>query len=836
MRTLSATLAAIVLFCSCASGQLISDPWLRGASSVAVNDDATAVFTNPGALGLYDETSMYSALSMAGEDVSAVRVGVKLGPFGLGYHREYLWEPLEDAGVHPSTDAVDTYVLGLAFGDPGSFSFGVGYRWLRAQYGENEKAETWDAGLVYRPTDYLSIGGVLRNISEPRFGGGILEAADEDCDPCGTRMTYAAGVAVRPIGNRLTLMADASLPRDEDIDRAVYTLGAEAEVMDGLVLRGSIQTYPEGDDRDEESSVGLWFNTTHVGAGASMRTFEPSADEIVTYAFGSSDERMRSVIKPQGLVAEVEVSGPLSDVDPGWSLLGEPATSAQRRIADIRRAAKDSSVGCLLLRIRRIESGFLGGPSALAEEIRNEIVRARTDRGKKVLAYLEYGASSPEYFIASAADVIMMDPVAVIMGISNYTTIMRYTGTSEKVGIEWDYLSAGKYKSTFHSIGPGPLTDEQRSEVQSLVDDIYGRIADAIVEGRGLPREVAEPLCDGRPFSAPEAVEVGLADSLASWEDAKAAATRLAGATPPDDPEDAATVDVSSWRDKAYDWKRGPTIAIVGAYGGIGVGKGGHDPLLGGQSIGSETLVQQLRRARKDPRVKAVILRIDSGGGDALASDIIWRETVKVAAEKPFIVSMADIAGSGGYHIACAAERVFVDPLTITGSIGVATMKPSLGPLYDKIDATHETFKRGKYADLWSATRRATDEEIAMGQDLIDWFYDDFVEKVASGRRLPEERVRELAQGRVYTGSQAVPIGLADELGGLSEAIDYACAKIGTERERARLALYREGTSLLDQLFARVSAKLRLWRMLDLGGGDPQDLVQYRMTSDIIGN
>lgn len=837
MRTLLVAAAAVVVLCPLAGAQSVSDPWLRGASSVALNDDATSVFVNPAGLGLYDdESGTYSALSMAGEDVSGVRVGVKMGALGLGFNREYLWRPAEDSGLRPGDDAVDTYVLGMAFGDPRKWSLGVGHRWLRSQFGDREEATTWDVGLMVRPTNYVSIGAVVRNLSEPAFGPGVLEPSrDGDC-ACGTRAVYSAGVAVRPMGNRLTLMADASLPRDADVEDAVFTAGIETEVMDGLRLRGSILTYPEGDDRDDEVSVGLWFNTTHAGAGASLRTFDPAVEDIMTYGISTSTERLRTVVKGQNGVAEIEIGGALSDGDGGWSLLGDSTTSVRRITRDIRKAAEDGSIECILLRVRPVAPGFLGGPSALAQEVRDEVARAREKHGKKVLAYLEYGATAADYHIASAADVIMMNPTAIVEGISNFTTVMRYTGTTEKIGIEWDYMSAGKYKSTFHSIGAGPLTDEQRVEVQSLVDDVYAEIVDAVAEGRGLTREQAETACDGRMFYGPQAIEAGLVDSLAFWDEAKAAAVRLAGGTPPEEPDGIATQSVSGWRDKAYDWNRGPVIAVVGAYGGIDVGKGGHDPLWGGESIGSETLVAALARARRDPRVKAVVLRIDSGGGSALASDIIWKETMRVAEKKPLIVSMADVAGSGGYFIACAAERIFVDPLTITGSIGVVGMKPSFAGLYEKIDATHETFKRGKYADMWSTTRRATDEELALAQEIIDWHYDEFVAKVAAGRKLTEERVREIAEGRVYTGNQAVGIGLADGIGGLSEALDYACERVGVDRDHATIAYFRESPSFFDHLLKQASAKLGLSRLFDLGATEPQDLVQFRMTTDVPGN
>ena len=268
-------------------------------------------------------------------------------------------------------------------------------------------------------------------------------------------------------------------------------------------------------------------------------------------------------------------------------------------------------------------------------------------------------------------------------------------------------------------------------------------------------------------------------------------------------------MDVSNWRDRDYDWGAQPVIAVVGAYGGIQEGKGGTDPLRGGQSIGSETLVKALRAARKNPSVDAVVLRVDSGGGSGLASDIIWYETVKLAAEKPLIVSMGDMAASGGYYIAIEGEKIFVEPLTITGSIGVVGRMPVYAELYDKIDATHETFKRGEHADQFSPMRKLSDEERAMAEEVIEWFYDDFIEKTAESRGMSEDRLRELAQGRVYMGSQALENGLVDERGGLSAAIDYACEKVGVEREDARLVYYREGHSLMDEFLGGAAGEAR---------------------------
>lgn len=838
MRAYGTVVVITLLLATSAHADIGAETWVRGASSVALNDDATAIFLNPAGLGMYRESGLFSSISMSGESVSAISIASKHGVFGVGYRRDYLWEPCSQCGgaLHPGSEALDTYAVGVALGSPRNFAVGFDYRWLRPRCDELDNAGTWDVGVMYRPFDFLSLGGAVRNISEADLGSeGVVEARRGVPGRTGgtgtSRLTYVAGAAVRPFGNRLTLTGDWALDRGQAFEDAVYSVGVETEPLDGIVLRGSVRSYPgDGGERDEETSLGLWINTTHVGGGVSYRTFEPGANDVITYELGMSEERMRSILAFPGGIAEIRVEGPLADASPGWSLLRRPRKSAQRIIRDIRTAAKDPSVSAILLRIEPLGRSFLGAPSALVQEIRNEVVKARRENGVRVVAFLEYGAGTQEYFLATAADRIVITESSGLDGIGNYVNVMRYTGTTEKLGIEWDYISAGKYKSTFHSIGAGPLTDEQREEVQSLIDDGYEEILKAVMDGRGLSRGEAESLCDGRIFMSPQALDAGLVDEIGFYEDAKAAALELAGGDVPDNPEEITTLDVSPWRAKAYDWTYGPRIAVVGAYGNIGVGRGGHDPIWGGSSIGSETLVEELRRARKDPSVKAVILRIDSGGGSALASDIIWNETLKVAREKPFIVSMADIAGSGGYYIAMAAERIFVDPLTITGSIGVVGMKPVLGPMYEKIDATHETFKRGEHSDMWSTSRHATPEEYEMAEHAIDWFYDEFVRKVASGRKMDVERVREVAEGRVYTGNQAVEVGLADELGGLSDAIDYACRRIGVERDRATVLFYREGRSLVDRLMSQVATGLGLYRLLDLGDGGLDELLGLRMT------
>ncbi|MCK4510480.1 S49 family peptidase, partial [bacterium] len=509
--TICVAVAIVVLAVLPAGADAYTDTWLRGASSVAVDDDATALFINPAGLGMYGDSGSYMSTSMVGKDVLGFSMAGKMGPAGFGYSRQNMWKSGDDpeAELRPSKNAVDVYYAGLGLGDGKSFSVGVDYRWFRPQFGEKRKTGTWDLGAMYRPSSFLSVGATVRNLSEPN----VLGAGTS-----GMRTTYVAGIAVRPVGDKLTLMADASFERSQDIADAIYTAGVKAEVADGVVLRGSLQSCSDGDSREQEFSAGLWFDLGRTGLGGTYRSHESADKDILSYGFTSSSKRQRTQFRASGKVAEIKVAGPLSDFRPGWSLLGTPRKSAQAVIRDIRKAGRDESVECILLNIKSVNGGFLGGPSALVQEIRDEIVRVRSEHGIPVVAFLEYGASVQEYFLASACDRIMVHPSTGIKGLGNYVTVNRYTGSTRKLGIEWDYISAGEYKSTFHSLGGPPLTDVQRAEVQELENVIYDELIAAVMEGRGLSRSAAESVCDGRIFIPDKAVDAGLIDDIGTYE------------------------------------------------------------------------------------------------------------------------------------------------------------------------------------------------------------------------------------------------------------------------------------------------------------------------------
>jgi protease-4 len=299
-----------------------------------------------------------------------------------------------------------------------------------------------------------------------------------------------------------------------------------------------------------------------------------------------------------------------------------------------------------------------------------------------------------------------------------------------------------------------------------------------IFKAREIPDEEMRQILKRGVSRPDEAKRLGLIDEVGYYEDAKLEIARLLNKV--EDPDKVATVSLRDRVYRRYSWVAPPKVAVLLASGSIVTGESRTDLLYGSQYMGSETLIRQLKSLAEDVSVKGVVLRIDSPGGDGLASDLIWREVNRFKESgKPLIASMSDVAASGGYFIACSADRIFADPTTITGSIGVFGGKAVLAGTYEKLGISPEVVKSAEHSDALSPTRKFTDDERKIFQDHIDYYYEDFVSKVAQGRNLAREDVFELAKGRVYTGIRAKELGLIDEVGTLEDAIDEAARRAG---------------------------------------------------------
>jgi len=305
-------------------------------------------------------------------------------------------------------------------------------------------------------------------------------------------------------------------------------------------------------------------------------------------------------------------------------------------------------------------------------------------------------------------------------------------------------------------------------------------------------------LADGRLFRPDELVTEHLVDTIGWEKDAKAELGKLAGERKPDK---LATTVISGRTYRTERWTPPPVVAIVGAYGDIMTGKSSRGIMRGSRTMGSATVVKQLKAASKHHGVRAIVFRVDSGGGSALASDEIVEEIRRIQREDklPVVISMGNVAGSGGYWVSMYGDAIFADPTTITGSIGVVWFKPVIERLYEKLGLTNETFKEGEHSDGMSWSRHLTDDEMKMLDGYIGEMYGLFVDKVAEGRHLSPERVREIGGGRVYLGTQALELKLVDQLGGLRDAVEFAAKKAGIEADY-RTAYFKAYPGFLENI------------------------------------
>jgi protease-4 len=473
---------------------------------------------------------------------------------------------------------------------------------------------------------------------------------------------------------------------------------------------------------------------------------------------------------PGEMVVSLRLAGPISEVtaeDPLAELMGDQATSLSNLRSVLNRAAEDDRVRGIRLRIDSIGGGF-----ATAQELRSLIARVGA-AGKWTAAYMdtagEFMPGNLVYYVASACDEVSMNPQGDLnlIGISSRTPFIR--GTFDKLDIQAEFPGRGDYKTARFMYTETEFTPEQEEMTGWLIDSLMEQMTVGIGDSRGMTAEEVRNLIDRAPFIGEESVETGLIDRLEDWGSFN---ERL------DEREPGATeIGVRAYLQKIPPVHRGPKIAVVTGVGAIMRGASGQsvNPLLGGEIMGSETIAKAFRDVGETPGVEAVVFRIDSPGGSAVASEIIRQEMVRVAAEVPVVVSMANVAGSGGYWITCGAQRIVAEPVTLTGSIGVyAGHLNTSGFWSDKLGVTYGRIDAGTNANIYGELENWTDEQRAIIDRMLDRIYDDFVGRVSASRGLTPEAVDAIGRGRVFTGVQALENGLVDVLGGFDEALAEA--------------------------------------------------------------
>jgi protease-4 len=457
----------------------------------------------------------------------------------------------------------------------------------------------------------------------------------------------------------------------------------------------------------------------------------------------------------------------------------------------LRQAAEDDHVAALVLHVGPLDWGW-----AKISEVRDAVAAFRAS-GKPVYASFS-GGGEREFLLASAADLIAAPPLTVLQldGLTASALFMR--GTFDKLDINPNFTQAGTYKSGAEGYTRNDMSPPAREALQALVDDLYGTLLDSLAVARDLPRDTVSALLDEGPYDAPQAWSKGLIDTVLYEAELDSLAT---------DGLDDSDHMISLWRyiDHLHNPPARSRFALVVASGTIAEGKS-RDAPGEGEVLGSETLIKALDEVRERKSVKAVILRVDSPGGSAPASDDMWRAVARLRAEKPVVISMSDYAASGGYYLSVAGSSIVAQPSTITGSIGVYGGKLNILGLYRKLGLNVETVSRGKHAEMLSPFKDFTPEEAAEFRNSMLHVYQTFVDRVADGRDMKPQDVDRIAQGRVWSGISAEENGLVDELGGIDKAVDVAkeLTKVPAD-ERVAVEVYpKVEKNFLQRLFSEM--------------------------------
>jgi protease-4 len=547
-----------------------------------------------------------------------------------------------------------------------------------------------------------------------------------------------------------------------------------------------------------------------------------------------SSHRHLNIFSPPKRAVEITIGGEILESEPRFSLFGTRGKTLQQLRQEIIHYANDAKVEALLITFETPEYGF-----AQAQQIRRSLEEFKLT-GKELIAYAE-SYTQKSYYVASVCDEVYLMPTGYL-DLKGLAFVMGYwKKTLDKLGIEVQVARAKDYKTAANMLTHEDTSEPEAEMLNWLLDDIYDQLCLRIGEGRGWTLDEVKEKIDAGAYNSRRAVDEGLVDELIYYDQI---VHRL------ENEEFSPISEKRYWQSPEYveDWPdtRIPRVAVIYAEGPIFSGESQGD-FFGTDYMGSKTISEAIRQARENRSIDAIILRVDSPGGSATASDVIYREVRRTVTDKkhrkPIIVSMGNVAGSGGYYIACGADTIVAEEGTITGSIGVLGGKVSLAGLYEKIYYNTHTFKRGEHADAWRTTRPFSEEEMEMLQETIDQFYDDFLERISESRGMSKAELDKVAEGRVWTGSQAVEKGLIDMIGGMDVAMSVVRGSLGIdETVPLKLDFYPKPKPFFAGMFSDVmtsrtstlpdvlyEAAEPLALMLEFYDGEPLMLMQHRV-------
>lgn len=532
---------------------------------------------------------------------------------------------------------------------------------------------------------------------------------------------------------------------------------------------------------------------------------------------GSMDD---GVVVKRNSVLELSFIAPISDYtgkdenDPFASFWTE-GMGLDEILHAIRIAKEDDDIKGISL-----TTGFLQAGMAQTREIRNALIDFKSS-GKFVMAYSDF-FSQRDYYLASAADEIYLNPVGVLDFKGLATEVLFYKGLQEKSGVKMEVIRHGKYKSAVEPYLSDTMSDANRTQIKELITSIWNVIVDDISESRNITPKDLNTIADTLGGRTPEyAVASGLLNGALYYDQYEVLLKDKMDVDENDDLNYVSFQDYSQKANKQSIRTGANKIAVIYAQGEILGGEGGQD------YIGEGIIVDALHKAVDNESVKAIVLRVDSPGGSALVSDIIWREMQLAKAEKPLVVSFGNVAASGGYYIGVGGDRIFAEPTTITGSIGVFGTIPNVHQLAENIGVNAEQVGTNKNSVDYSFFEPMSDTFRNTMQESIEETYETFLDRVSKGRNMPVDRVNEIAQGRVWSGVDAQALGLVDELGSLEDAIAAAAEIAGLEDYGVRkYPKYKSGFEQFMEGYGSVKSKIGASIIQDEIGSEAYDILK----------
>jgi protease-4 len=783
MRLLLTVISFVSLLASTSFAQLhrATDPVMTPASSIVLQNDALAIDVNPAALGLMPASSfayLHSEVDRAGSYLgkgdALFFAGHVLGPLSLGVSLQSI-RPGELAALPPFSTNGDRAMaaLGIAVAPSKSVSFGLTTRAFSSGDAHFDGLTAIDLGILLRPSAYLALSMVGRDlfVSRDGFGTAGLELGSSG----------VFGVGIRPLGNEIVTV-DMALAVDLDNRERIAGRGGLTVELPQIGQAAGLIELENLDSEDPamrvmaELAISLG-HTTFVAGGTGGDGF---GEDVGWYAMVRSDGRLRSSAIAPRHVLDLE----LSDMSPRGMITVTMA---------LELARTSPHVAGVIVRPRATSMGI-----AYAQELRLQI-RALQNAGKPVVCHLE-SASGAEYYGCAGADRIVMDPAGDIRLMGIATSVLLFGDTLKKIGVRADFVRIGPYKSAPEQLTQNHMSDEAREQANRLLDDGHQRmLADLSGDLKISPEGVAA-LMDRGPHLGAEALQRKLVDAVLDEHDLTEDDNALRGQRRTD----------RLPRDDAGAWGREPSVGVIVIDDTIVDGESVDVPFIDIHMTGGRTIVEELEQMANDPMIRAIVLRIDSPGGAVVASDQIWRAVRRARERKPVIASLGSVAASGGYYVASAADEIWADPSTITGSIGIFYGKVDVAQLAGELGVGIEHLRRGQRAGAESLYRPFTDEERAALADVMRSYYRMFLERVAEGRKMTVQQVDAVARGRVHSGDAAQRIGLVDRLGGLASAIARARQRAELPEQTDIVVRPRRPSGVLDYVLGGASAQALL--------------------------